>query len=80
MSKETQALALTVTNLHDDFSVFNNYCAFVCSAISALAEQLYDENDPALRGIQQETVTMKEQLNGFLIRLREVQRSVKELQ
>lgn len=80
ISVESSPLSLMLLNLSDDFSEFNNDCAFFCNAFLALAEQLYKEDDPALYGMQQQALAMKAQLQHFSFRLQDAYLLVSEVQ
>lgn len=69
---EVPPLSLRMVDLYDDFSMFNNDCTFLFEAFSALAEQLYLEGDPALRGIQQHTLRMKNELHRLALQVRSI--------
>ena len=77
-AEQINPLNLELVELYDDFSAFNSNCAFVCNAFSALAEQTYEEGDPAIRGMQMQVNSLKNKMQEFVIRLKEVQSKVKE--
>jgi len=70
---EVPPLSSQIMDLYDDFLMFNNDCTFLFDAFSALAEQLYLEGDPALRGIQQHTLRMKNELHHLALQMRSIQ-------
>lgn len=67
MSETTQEktpdkLTVRLLNFYDNFSEFNDYCAFLCDAFASVATQPGDLEDCSAHGLKRSAQWMKERM------------------
>lgn len=72
LEKQTPNLSQSLITFYDDFTDFNDDCAFLCDAFSCLVNNHECLDDCSIRGLERNAAKLKKRVGEFKNRLRKI--------